>query len=85
VLVHVHDIYLPYEYPASHFFGAHKLFWNEQYLLQALLAGNPGFEVLLPGFHVQTELGAEFARAFPAYDPARHRKTSSFWLRRRAG
>jgi predicted O-methyltransferase YrrM len=83
VLVHVHDIYLPYEYPAEHFFGANKMFWNEQYLLQAFLACNPHFEVLLPGFHVQSALGDAFGRAFPAFDPARHRKTSSFWFRRK--
>ncbi len=83
VLVHVHDIYLPYEYPAAHFFGANKMFWNEQYLLQALLAGNPDFEVLLPAFLAQAALGDAFARAFPAYDPQRHRKSSSFWFCRR--
>lgn len=83
VLVHVHDIYLPWEYPAAHFFGDNKLFWNEQYLLQAFLACNPDFEVLLPGFHAQGALAADFARAFPAYDPQRHRRSSSFWLRRR--
>lgn len=81
VLVHVHDIYLPYEYPAAHFFGDNKMFWNEQYLLQALLAGNPGFEVLLPAFLVQSALGEEFGRAFPAYNPQRHRRSSSFWMR----
>ena len=83
VLVHVHDIYLPYEYPAAHFFGDNKMFWNEQYLLQALLAGNPGFEVLLPAFLVQSTLGEEFGRAFPAYNPQRHRRSSSFWMRSR--
>lgn len=83
VLVHVHDIYIPYEYPAEHFFSQHKMFWNEQYLLQAMLAANPSYEVLLPGFYVQTELAAEFAAAFPRYDPARHRRTSSFYFRKR--
>ncbi len=83
VLVHVHDIYLPYEYPAQHFFGENKLFWNEQYLLQAFLACNPDFEVLLPGFHAQSALDGAFARAFPAYNPQLHRKTSSFWMRRK--
>lgn len=83
VLVHVHDIYLPWEYPAAHFHGANKLFWNEQYLLQAFLACNPDFEVLLPGFHAQGALAEDFARAFPAYDAQRHRRSSSFWFRRR--
>jgi hypothetical protein len=83
VLVHVHDIYLPYEYPAVHFFGESKLFWNEQYLLQAFLAGNQAFEVLLPVFHVQSTQEADYRAAFPHYDSARHRKSSSFWMRRK--
>ncbi|MBL8384242.1 MAG: class I SAM-dependent methyltransferase [Burkholderiales bacterium] len=81
--VHVHDIYLPYEYPAAHFFGPNKLFWNEQYLLQAFLAGNRDFEVVLPGYMVQRDMAREFGAAFPRYDSRRHRLTSSFWMRRR--
>jgi hypothetical protein len=34
VLVHVHDIFLPFDYPFSY----HKQLWNEQYVLQAVLA-----------------------------------------------
>lgn len=81
VIVHIHDIYIPYEYPRVHFHGRQKLFWNEQYLLQALLTDNPRLEVLLPGFFVQKDMETEFAAAFPAYDPAKHRRTSSFWMR----
>jgi hypothetical protein len=49
VIVHFHDIFLPYEYPREwpERFG---LFWQEQYLLQAFLALNPGYEVLC-GLH----------------------------------
>jgi hypothetical protein len=83
VWVHVHDIYLPYEYPSVHFFGPNKLFWNEQYLLQALLAGNRDFEVVLPGYMVQRDMEREFAAAFPRHDPRMHRPTSSFWMRRK--
>jgi len=82
VLVHIHDIYIPYEYPRIHFFGRNKMFWNEQYLLQALLSENRRFEILVPGYFVQRDLAQEFAQAFPAYDPARDRRTSSFWLGR---
>lgn len=81
VIVHIHDIYIPYEYPRVHFHGRQKLFWNEQYLLQALLTDNPRLEVLLPGFFVQKDMETEFAAAFPAFDPAKHRRTSSFWMR----
>jgi len=82
VIVHIHDIYLPYEYPRVHFFGPNKMFWNEQYLLEGLLSENPRWEVLLPGFLVQKDMEAEFQAAFPRYDPARDRRTSSFWMRR---
>lgn len=82
VLVHVHDIYIPYEYPAAHFFSDNKQFWNEQYLLQALLSCNPTFEVLMPGWYVQMDLAAEFRAAFPRCDPQRHRRSSSFYFRK---
>jgi hypothetical protein len=81
VIVHIHDIYIPYEYPRMHFYGRQKLFWNEQYLLQALLTNNPRLEVILPGYFVQKDMERDFTSAFPDYDPARHRKTSSFWIR----
>ncbi len=45
VHVHVHDIFLPYEYPRF-FFADFALYWAEQYLLQAFLAFNSDFEVL---------------------------------------
>jgi predicted O-methyltransferase YrrM len=82
VLVHIHDIYLPYEYPRVHFFGRNKLFWNEQYLLSALLTDNPKIEILLPGYLAQRDMEKQFAEAFPGYDAEKHRRTSSFWIRR---
>lgn len=44
VLVHLHDIFLPYPYPRS-FFEDNEFYWAEQYLLQAFLAFNQDFEV----------------------------------------
>lgn len=45
VLVHVHDIFLPFDYPRDAVLN--KLwFWSEQYLLQAFLSFNTEFEVL---------------------------------------
>jgi len=84
VLVHVHDIYIPYEYPAQHFHSGQQIFWNEQYLLQAMLSANPAYEVVMPAFLVQTELDARFRAAFPGYDPACHRRSSSFYFRKAA-
>lgn len=45
VLVHIHDIFFPDEYPRQWIVGEHR-FWNEQYLLQAFLAFNASFEVV---------------------------------------
>lgn len=44
VLVHFHDIHLPYEYPK--YFADMGLYWGEQYLLQAFLSMNPSFEIV---------------------------------------
>lgn len=45
VVVHVHDIFLPEDYPRGWVRAGFN--WNEQYLLQALLVGNPGLRPLL--------------------------------------
>lgn len=80
VLVHVHDIYLPYEYPREQFWGRQKYFWNEQYCLAAFLTMNPGFEVSLPAFWLIKDAPSEFRSVFPQYDAVRHRTSSSFWM-----
>ncbi|MGZ6017401.1 MAG: class I SAM-dependent methyltransferase [Phenylobacterium sp.] len=49
VIVHIHDIYLPYDYIAGHL----PRLWNEQYLLaSALLFGADRFEILFPSWVV---------------------------------
>ena len=45
VVVHLHDIFLPYEYPKV-WLEDYGLYWTEQYLLQAFLAFNSGYEIL---------------------------------------
>lgn len=45
VLIHVHDIFLPCDYPKS-WVLEHGFSWNEQYLVQALLMNSDGLEVL---------------------------------------
>jgi hypothetical protein len=46
VIVHIHDIFLPFEYPQD-WVMQRRRFWTEQYLLQALLTWNSEFEVLV--------------------------------------
>lgn len=50
-LVHVHDIFSPYDYPCD-WMVKDKRFWNEQYALEWFLAFNSAFEVFLPVHHL---------------------------------
>jgi predicted O-methyltransferase YrrM len=45
VIVHVHDIFSPRDYPADVVVDKVK-FWNEQYLLEAFLTGNSDWKVI---------------------------------------
>jgi len=81
VLVHVHDVLLPYDYHRA--WLENGWFWTEQYLLQAVLQGNDGWEVVLADHHLHRDHGPAVAEAVAAYDPARHHP-SALWLRRRA-
>jgi predicted O-methyltransferase YrrM len=45
VVIHVHDIFTPKDYPDDWIKRDH-LFWNEQYLLEAFLSNNKDFEII---------------------------------------
>jgi hypothetical protein len=85
VIVHFHDIGLPYEYPKVYAMNSKfRVFWTEAYLLQAFLCFNSQFEILLAMNYLMTKHLDVFRQAFPFYDPYRHRANSgSFWIRRR--
>ena len=53
VIVHVHDIFLPSDYPRDAVLS-NFCFWSEQYLLQAFLTFNPHFQVLWSSSAMQT-------------------------------
>lgn len=79
VLVHIHDVFLPYEYPRE--WVVEKGWgWTEQYLLQALLTFDSTFQVLWAGHFLQREF-PDFARHFPH---SAGRTAQSLWLRKRA-
>ncbi len=86
VIVHVHDIGLPYEYPEVYFTNpSFRMFWTEAYLLQAFLTYNSQFEVLLALNYLMSEKKQEFAESFLHYDPSKHKAVSgSFWMRRKS-
>jgi len=81
VIVHIHDIYLPYDYISGHV----PRLWNEQYLLAtALLFGADRFEILFPSWFVgrDAELAAH-AGAMLRRGPMAELDLygASFWMR----
>ncbi|MEW4567719.1 class I SAM-dependent methyltransferase [Tautonia sp. JC769] len=80
VVVHVHDIFFPYEYPRKLAFEFQS-FWNEMYLLQAFLAFNAAFEVLWSSSYLHHLHPDALRETFPRYSPAGG-TPSSFWMRR---
>jgi predicted O-methyltransferase YrrM len=79
VIVHVHDIFMPAEYPRSWMMD-HLRFWNEQYLLQAFLTFNESFEVLWAANYLRLTYPARLKEAFSRYSDSI--RPGSFWMRR---
>jgi hypothetical protein len=79
VIIHVHDIYLPNEYHQRWVMKQH-IFWNEQYLLQAFLAFNSSFQVMLAGNYLHTHYTGELSQAL-VHAPISH-EPGSFWMRK---
>lgn len=85
VLVQIHDIYLPWDYPPDW----NQRYYSEQYLLaMALLAGGDLFDVVLPNTFVtrDPELSGllEPLWELPVFEGA-ELHGESFWVRTRAG
>jgi len=80
VLVHVHDIFLPFEYPRDWLMKEH-VFWNEQYILQAFLSFNRSFRVVFSGQLMHQRHPQALAEVFPGYD-AEANNPGSFWFER---
>lgn len=68
VIVHIHDIFIPDDYPTA---WNHRLY-NEQYLLAAMLmCGSPPFRVVLPVMYLCQDpaMSARVKRVFAARGP----------------
>jgi predicted O-methyltransferase YrrM len=79
VLIHAHDIFLPFEYPQE-FVVSQRWGWTEQYIVHALLMGNSSFEILWPSCYMWQEYREEVTGILPvekAFPPP-----SSLWLRK---
>ena len=77
VLIHIHDIYYPWNYSRL-FTEENLIFWNEQYMLGALLTGNTNFEVLLAVSFLSVNF-KEQVKKFPRID---NFGGGSFWIKK---
>ena len=81
VLVHVHDIFLPYNYPTDGILNK-QVFWSEQYLLQAFLSLNDSYEILFANYYMRSKHPQKMRTVFKP-PPGYHRRgTTSFWIRK---
>lgn len=76
VVIHVHDVFLPYEYPKRFFYDCPS--WGEQYMLHALVQSG-GFDLLWPGYHLQQDRPDAVA-ALPFLAQGR---AQSFWIQKK--
>ncbi|MFW6092446.1 MAG: class I SAM-dependent methyltransferase [Pseudomonadota bacterium] len=81
VVVHVHDIFSPRDYPERWLVDEVKL-WNEQYLLEAFLSHNGNWSVLGALNYLQHRHHDALARVAPFLTP--DAEPGSFYMRRTA-
>jgi len=80
VLVHIHDIFIPAEYPKDWVFK-NRWFWTEQYLLQAFMAFNDSFKVLWAGSYMNHNHQDRLSLAFASFRK-NGASPGSFWIRK---
>ena len=78
VYVHVHDIFTPHDYLES-WIKEDVRFWNEQYVLEALLTGNQNLEIIAALNLLKHKHYSELQRVCPYLTP--DREPGSFYFR----
>jgi hypothetical protein len=79
VVVQVHDVFVPFEYRRDWVVDTLR-FWNEQYVLQAFLAFNSAFRVLLANSYLHARYPDVLPHTFPT---SPWWGGGSFWFQRR--
>lgn len=77
--MHMHDIFLPYEYPREWVVSQRRA-WAEQYMLQAFLAFNESYEVVFPAQAVARIAPGIVRDVIPSFRPGV--SPGAFWMRR---
>lgn len=78
IYVHVHDIFTPHDY-LEQWIKENVLFWNEQYVLEALLTGNKSLEVVAALNLLKHKHYSDLHRVCPYLTP--EREPGSFYFR----
>ena len=78
----VRDVGLTIDAKLKEWLRDQKWFWTEQYLLQAFLAFNHDYEVLLALAYLSEHHHDALCRACPVYATEPGRVPGSFWMRR---
>ena len=77
VVVHVHDVFYPFEYPREWIYQGRA--WNENYLLRAFLMFNAAFEIEIFNSYLAQFHAEEMAASMPLWAK---KPGGSLWLRR---
>ncbi len=81
VSIHFHDVFLPREYPRR-WVETEEWYWAEQYLLQAFLAFNDSFEILLAANTLSRDHSERLAELIPS--SVSGAPPLALWIRRRS-
>lgn len=84
VLVQVHDIFTPRDYPET-WLREHRRLWNEQYLLESFLAYNARFEVICAANWLKQHHFDALARACPMLGLHPDAEPGAFWFVAKGG
>lgn len=84
VWIHFHDIFFPYDYPPKWLIEERRA-WNEQYMLEAFLAYNHGFEVVLSNHLLSVDYPQEVAKIWQGVSnwKGEYHRCGSFWVRKK--
>lgn len=77
VIIHIHDIYWPFEYPEDWVLSGTA--WNEAYLVKAFLQFNSSFEILLFNSYLAIHHQYLMKKCLPLFLP---NGGSSLWIRK---
>ncbi len=80
VYIHIHDVFIPYEYPQDWILKGQR-FWAEQYLLNAFLLYNDSFRIKWMSHYMHRNHSEKLRELMNFYEPGIP-YVSSFWMQK---